>query len=495
MKLSLNQEKSISTKIWWLFVVAVLSLVGTLSIVYVELHNVIETIDETRRLRAITDELGLLGENLIDAETGQRGYLITQDPAYLQPYHASTAHIHQRLSKLKQLITDPVSQAHLEQMLPIIEGRIAVASEAIALRQNNQLDAAITMVKSGKGKQLMDAFRQLRAQMLQRELSKLNAHKKQYETDLFYVLVTLIVGGLLAIIVMLISAVTISRTLKKPIMNLLEGIHAMAEGRADYQVIVTEQDEIGRISVAFNEMAEHMIESRKVKEDMMADLQRSNADLDKFAYVASHDLKAPLRGIRSLAQWIEEDVRATASAETLENLSLLNNRVDRLDGLLESLLAYSRIGYKTSVPETIDLAKLIADIADYLAPGAGFSVLYQGDIANVNTSKSPLELVLRNLINNAVKHHDQPQGQVIITAQDIGRHIEYRVQDDGPGIPEAFHTRIFEMFQTLKPRDQVEGSGMGLAIVKKTVELFGGDIRVVSNAGKRGTTFIFSWKK
>lgn len=474
---------------------AVLSLVGTLSIVYIELHKVIEAIEETRRLRVITDELGLLGENLIDIETGQRGYLITQDPAYLQPYQASTAHINQRLQKLEQLINDPVVKSHFKQMLPIIEARMAVASEAIVLTQGNQLQAAIAIVKSGKGKQLMDEFRSLRANMLDREVAMLNVHKKQYETDLFYVLVTLVVGGLLAILVMLISAVTISRSLKKPILNLLQGIHAMAEGRPDYQVMVTEQDEIGRITVAFNEMAEHMIESRKVKEEILADLQRSNADLDKFAYVASHDLKAPLRGIRSLAQWIEEDVRATASAETLENLSLLHNRVDRLDGLLESLLAYSRIGYKTAVPETIDLAKLIDEIADYLAPGAGFTVQYQGEVAQVHTSKSPLELVLRNLINNAIKHHDAPHGQVMISAHDIGRHIEYRVQDDGPGIPAAFHTRIFEMFQTLKPRDQIEGSGMGLAIVKKTVELFGGEIHVMANAVGRGTSFVFTWKK
>lgn len=495
MTLRVNQEKSISTKIWWLFFVAVLSLVCTLSIVYIKLHTVIETIEETRRLRVITDELGLLGEHLIDIETGQRGYLITQDPAYLQPYQASTAQIDERLHKLNQLVKDPVGKAYLEQMLPIIEARMSVASESIALTQSNQLNAAIAIVKSGKGKLLMDKFRHLRANMLERELSMLNAHKQQYETDLFYVLVTLVVGGLLAIFVMLISAITISKTLKKPIMNLLDGIRAMSEGRSDYQVTVTEQDEIGRISVAFNEMADHLIVSRKVKEDIMADLQRSNADLDKFAYVASHDLKAPLRGIRSLAQWIEEDVRDSASAETLENLSLLHNRVDRLDGLLESLLAYSRIGYKTAHPETIDLAILISDIADYLAPGAGFSVQYQGEIAKVHTSKSPLELVLRNLINNAIKHHDQPHGQVIITAHDIGRHIEYRVQDDGPGIPEAFHARIFEMFQTLKPRDQVEGSGMGLAIVKKTVELFGGEIHIMANTASQGSTFVFTWKK
>ncbi len=153
------------------------------------------------------------------------------------------------------------------------------------------------------------------------------------------------------------------------------------------------------------------------------------------------------------------------------------------------------MGYKTAVPETIDLAKLVADIADYLAPGAGFSITYQGDIADIHTSKSPLELVLRNLINNAVKHHDRPNGQVAVTARNVGRLIEFRIQDDGPGIAEEFHGRIFEMFQTLKPRDHVEGSGMGLAIVKKTVELFGGSIGVESNAANRGATFIFTWKK
>ena len=124
-----------------------------------------------------------------------------------------------------------------------------------------------------------------------------------------------------------------------------------------------------------------------------------------------------------------------------------------------------------------------------------YLITYKGDVYTIFTNKVPFELVLRNLINNAIKHHDNTAGQINVYSKEVGDLIEISVQDDGPGIPDEFKERIFEMFQTLKPRDQVEGSGMGLAIVIKTVEIFGGKIRLESNPSQRGSNFIFTWKK
>jgi signal transduction histidine kinase len=299
----------------------------------------------------------------------------------------------------------------------------------------------------------------------------------------------------LAIIIMYIAALAATKQLKRPINALLKGFEAMSEGKSEYKVEVTGKDEIARISNSFNEMAGHIVNARETQESLLSELKRSNADLDKFAYVASHDLKAPLRGIRSLAQWIEEDMTGVASEETLENLGLLKNRIDRLDKLLESLLTYSRIGSKPQSPEVVNIPNLISEITDYLAPSPQFKITYEGNVSDLSTFRVPLELMFRNLISNAVKHHDMASGKVEIDARDIGSQIEFRIKDDGPGIVPEFHERIFEMFQTLKPRDQVEGSGMGLAIVKKTVEHYGGRIWVESEPPIRCATFVVIWKK
>ncbi len=274
MKLSFNREKSVSTQIWWLFLVAALSLITTLGIVYIKLNHVIDTIAETRRLRVITDELALLGENLIDVETGQRGYLITRDLAYLQPYQASKSQINHRLDLLNQLVKDPIVKAHLTRLVPIIQARMEVAANMIALLQQGHINEATDMVISGRGKALMDEFRRIRADMLTRELNILNQYKKSYERNLLYVLLSLVIGGALAVMLMLVSALITTRSLKKPILNLLDGIRAMTEGRHDYQVNIIKRDEIGRISMAFNEMAANILEGRKVKEEILADLQR-----------------------------------------------------------------------------------------------------------------------------------------------------------------------------------------------------------------------------
>ena len=130
-----------------------------------------------------------------------------------------------------------------------------------------------------------------------------------------------------------------------------------------------------------------------------------------------------------------------------------------------------------------------------LAPPPGFALDVQRPLPQLFTERVPLETVLRNLIGNAIKHHDDPEeGWVRISAEDKGDWVEFTVADNGPGIDPQHHERIFQVFQTLKPRDQVEGSGIGLAVVKKTVENQGGEVRLVPHSA-RGATFWFTWPK
>jgi signal transduction histidine kinase len=226
-----------------------------------------------------------------------------------------------------------------------------------------------------------------------------------------------------------------------------------------------------------------------------AELERSNAELDQFAHVASHDLKAPLRGIAHLAQWIAGDIAATAGPETTANLTLLQSRVARMQMLLEGLLAYSRVGRIQSAVAVVDVAEVVRDVVAMLAPPPSFIVACEGTMPSIRTYRTPIQIVLENLIGNALKHHDRAEGRIIVTMRLVDGAVEFRVSDDGPGIPPQFHERIFIMFQTLANRDDVESSGLGLAIVKKQVEALGGCVRVESAPPARGTSIVFTWKE
>jgi PAS domain S-box-containing protein len=222
------------------------------------------------------------------------------------------------------------------------------------------------------------------------------------------------------------------------------------------------------------------------------ELLRSNKELDDFAYVASHDLKAPLRGITQLANWIEEDLASTLNAQTKEYLNLMHNRINRLNKLLDDLLSYSRVGRMEGGLSEINLNDFTKDIIQLLNPPQGFELKLTTNITSIVTLAVPFELVLRNLINNSIKHHDKDNGLISIEIEEENEGYQVTVIDDGPGIPPEHQDKVFQIFQTLKPRDEVEGSGMGLAIVKKVIDRYRGEIIIDSN-GKRGTKFSFSW--
>jgi PAS domain S-box-containing protein len=225
-----------------------------------------------------------------------------------------------------------------------------------------------------------------------------------------------------------------------------------------------------------------------------AELARSNAELERFAYAASHDLRAPLRAINQLGRWISEDEGNTLTAESRRHLALVQGRVSRMDRLLVDLLEFSRAGRSQTPPEEVDVSELIADVSETAHCPEGFRIEVGSALPTLVTHRLPLARVFMNLVDNAIKHHDRPSGRLLISAASVGDLVRFTVSDDGPGIPPEHHQRIFEMFQTLKPRDQVEGSGMGLTLVRKLVELAGGEIGVERRAG-RGATFYFTWPR
>ena len=230
-------------------------------------------------------------------------------------------------------------------------------------------------------------------------------------------------------------------------------------------------------------------------ESKQQELVRSNRDLEQFAYVASHDLKAPLRAIDVLVQWLREDLADFEGGDVHENLDLLVQRTKRLGRLLDDLLDYSRVGRKIGDLVEVDCAAIVRELIELMGDTGGISIEVDGGLPIFATYTTPLEQVFRNLIGNAVKHHPGPTGKVTISCGETDAHYLFTVADDGAGIPSEYADRVFKMFQTLKPRDEVEGSGMGLAIVNRIVEWQGGRVWFEAGPGDHGTVFSFQWQK
>ncbi len=231
--------------------------------------------------------------------------------------------------------------------------------------------------------------------------------------------------------------------------------------------------------------------TRELK-DKTVDLQRSNHDLEQFSYVASHDLKSPLRGISQLVTWIGEDIDDKEATD--EHLELMASRILRMENLLDDLLAYARVGRGDEQFRKIDSKQQLLFLYDMVSAPSKFELQLKGEFPTFNTLNAPFEQVFRNLFSNAIKHHDKSSGIITVTVTDADPHYCFKVSDDGPGIDGAYHDKIFDLFQTLKPRDEVEGSGMGLAIIKKIMSHHGGRIEVQSEDGK-GACFSVYWPK
>jgi PAS domain S-box-containing protein len=232
------------------------------------------------------------------------------------------------------------------------------------------------------------------------------------------------------------------------------------------------------------------------REQLVGSLARSNRELDEFAYVASHDLKAPLRVIDNASAWLAEDLADKLDEESKENLQLLRSRVLRMEKLLDDLLEYSRVGRKSTARgrEVVTGVTLADDLQLLVEQRAGFGIVFDAGFLKANVTLMPLQQILLNLMNNSIKHHDRDEGRIEVSCRDLGPVYSFSVADDGPGIAPEFHEQIFKMFQTLKPRDRVEGSGIGLAIVRKHIDVLGMTIKV-ENAAERGTIFRFTYPK
>ena len=268
-----------------------------------------------------------------------------------------------------------------------------------------------------------------------------------------------------------------------------------AEDVTEFVKLQQEGDE----QIKINENLRNIVAERKQalveKERLVERLTKSNEDLERFAYTASHDLRSPLRAIDSLSRMLEEDL-GDALGDSKKHVDTLRQRVKRMEKLLDDILAYARIDHtlEKNAGEFVNGKILVQEISGMLGPPASLKIFTGKTLADIDVPRIPVQQVLHNLIDNAIKHHDKGEGSIVIDVEEKEDQYIVSVRDDGPGISPEYHQKIFEMFQTLKSRDKVEGSGMGLAFVKKVLSFYDSAITVESAPGQ-GTIFRFSWPK
>lgn len=457
---------------------------------------VIENSKWVSRSQIVVRNSAALQRNIIDMETGLRGFLLNGNETFLKPYWQARDQMPSLMQETRNFVTNLPDQqkkldeiAELQQRLekdfatPLIQMK---RSHQDTIMTDRELDLQLEELVLGE-QMVMDSIRaafrafnaieyQVRADRSER-LNKSINNTRQLSTIL----------TILSVIIGLSWAYYITRLISNRIMKMVTLAEQISRGDYKTQIVDTGQDELSRLSHSLNRMSATIDET-------FTELDQKNKELDQFAYVVSHDLKAPLRGIEVASRWVEEDMGSQLPDNIKEYLKMMRARVHRMENLINGILALSRIGRTSQSKEQVDTNELLAEVVELLSPPPGFSIDVQRNLPTLHTVRIQLQQVFSNLISNAIKYHDKENGKITVRHHETEEFHVFSVTDDGPGIDPEYHARIFVIFQTLQERDALESTGVGLSIVKKIVELQGGTVWVTSEPGS-GSTFTFTWPK
>jgi signal transduction histidine kinase len=477
---------------------------------FAELSSVSASKRWSQHTLSVIDAIHDVQTTLLTAETGQRGFLVTTDVAYLDTYREAGVRARTELLRLRELTADNQEQ---QRRLTVLErdvaARFASLDASLRLHDDHDLKAAIAHIGTGEGQAAMAHARGVLAELLAAEERLLQDRERENERGLHSTAAVIGGGSLVAFVLGLVTNIGIRRAVveRKHSQELIEE----QAGRLESQTEVLLENERA-LAQRFDELAVanqklddqvHVLTKAKAEVDAaLADLRQTskalemaNRDLEQFAYAASHDLRAPLRGIASVTDWLEDDLGDSISDKARELLGLLHGRVARMEALIDGILAYSRISRYKDAREPVAVETLVREVAAQLSAKPGVVTIDVPDsMASIAVQKAPFQQVWLNLLGNALKHGAAERPEVHVAARSAGEHWEFSVSDNGPGIARQFHERIFRIFHTLASRDKVEGTGIGLAIVKKLVDDRGGRVWVESEPGK-GAKFCFTWPK
>ena len=439
---------------------------------------------------------------LKDAQAGTRGYLLTGDTVYLRPYSMATNQLPASLARLQALTSDNSSQqARLDSLRMLVEQEFRILRPLTEIQKSMSQSAMQTLLDTDR--QTLRQVRILYNRTKESEMALLAQRSALQDVFEKATPIVVLVSAVLAVLITVWLVMKIMQELadNRRLQNELADINAEVSRRitqirdlaeqvvqGDYTVKIADaaQDNLGGLAISLNRMTQTLDAS-------FSALEKRNKELDQFAYVASHDLKAPLRGVTTIVKWIEDELAAELSPQMHTYLDQMKGRLSRLEDLINGLLAYARVGRTAQSAENVDVNQLVEEIADLVVP-PDFTLRVGPGMPTFVTDRLGLQQVFTNLLSNAVKYHHRGAGQLEITCQEVGQHYEFRVQDDGPGIAPEYHQKIFLLFQTLRDRNTAESTGIGLSIVQKIINEHHGTIRVDSAQG-RGAGFIFTWPK
>jgi signal transduction histidine kinase len=242
------------------------------------------------------------------------------------------------------------------------------------------------------------------------------------------------------------------------------------------------------IGESFIREKNHVINRQAKKQEAMI------KELESFAYIISHDLKTPLRGIASLADWLVTDYKDKLDDTGKEYLDLLKGRVVRLEALIDGVLEYSRAGRTDVETSKVEFEVFVKEAIELVGAKPNVKIHVDTQLPILQASKVAMMQVFTNLIGNAIMHNDKENIEINIGAIEKESEWWFYIKDNGPGIEEEFQEKVFKIFQTLKTKDEMNSTGIGLAVVKKIIDNSGGRIWIESKAGE-GCTFFFTLKK
>jgi len=397
-------------------------------------------------------------EALLEAQVAQASYLALGSTYPLEDARTVRARATGALDGLELLTADnPEQHGRIREISVLLDENIDELEHSLELAEAGQAGEMLRFVRHHKDREAFRRLRRLLGEVRGAEEALIHERREEAVERTAAARIWLIAGGGLAFLLALYVILRIRTSF-----DALEEAHR-----------------------TIAEQAGELLERT-------ARLERTVKELDQFAYVASHDLKAPLRGIASLATWISEDAGDRLDDEGREHLRLMVARVQRMDALVSGILDYSRAGRDGVEAELVDHEALVREVIELVGPRDGVTVTVEGAFPTLRVPRVPLQQIWMNLLSNALEHGRHEGGRVVLGAHPSPEGPVYSVSDDGPGIDPRFHERIFTLFQRLEARDRVEGTGIGLAIVKKLVEQRGGRVWVESAPGA-GTAFRFTF--
>jgi len=423
---------------------------------------------------------------IIEMQSAFRGYLLTNDKTFLHSYYKGLKNVPELIKEQQlrigehtkqHIILDSIRNMHndwLEYSAQLIYSREKVPDSYKNLFENS--------LKKHVGKKINDAitykfsrFDRIEYKMRKHHTDMLLISLKNARTfSLIFLTLTVVVGVFSTAFIMVVTTKRINS-----MVSLAENI---SKGNFT-RLQDTRNDELSALVVSLNTMSEKLDKN-------IHELKNRNAELNKFAYVVSHDLKAPIRGIHNVITWIEEDHANELSPELKKYLMIIPQRTQRMEALINGLLDYARLNLKTP-SEKINTNVLVQEIANEIVPRT--FTLEIGNLPDLFTERIKLEQVFANLISNSVKYTSQEGGIIQISCKTFPDFYEFSVKDNGIGIAMDYHQKIFEIFQTLREQNEQESTGVGLAIVKKIIDDQHENISVKSTLGQ-GAEFIFTWR-